>query len=200
MYYRMKHTTTGSGNSCPMQFESGKNKVSYLPVHSAKPTVVLTSFHRARKMEGAKFSICRFQPAGFDYPELRFLAAEDANGHRIRLQDAGDLDRFVELYRQGIANRWREVKAWLDSLKPDAKPTLLLCWCPFSEQTRASVKASDSFLCHSGLVGKLINMHRPDVRLLLDEDRAERLDCRWRPDRYEVANELGHVELQQNLF
>jgi hypothetical protein len=35
---------------------------------------------------------------------------------------------------------------------------------------------------------------------MLDEDRSQRLDVWWRPERYEVVNSMGEVELQQDLF
>lgn len=164
------------------------------------PQIILTSFHRAKRMQGEKFSICRFQPAGFELPELRFFAAEDANGQKLRIKDAGGPERFAQLYRESLASRWNEVKDWLDSIKKASSPILLLCWCPFSEETRTSIKTDGTFLCHSGLIGKLINRHCAEARLMLDEDRAQHLDVRWRPERYEVVNSLGEVELQQNLF
>lgn len=164
------------------------------------PQVILTSFHRAKKMQGQKFSICRFQPAGFEFPELRFFAAEDVQGQRIRIGDVGGAERFAELYREALVSRWKDVKDWLDSLRSAPGPVLLLCWCPFSEETRVSIKTGDTFLCHSGLIGKLINRHCPEVRLMMDEDRAKHLDVRWRPARYEVVNSRGEVELQPSFF
>lgn len=168
--------------------------------HGNSTQIILSSFHRSRRMQGQKFSICRFQPAGYEFPELRFLAAEDARGQRLRIGDVGGAERFAELYREALASRWKQVRDWLDSLRSASGPILLLCWCPFSEETRVSVKASSSFLCHSGLIGKLINRHCPEVRLLLDEDRAQNLDNRWRPERYDVVNTRGEEEFQQNLF
>lgn len=164
------------------------------------PQIILTSFHRSKRMQGAKFSICRFQPAGFTFPELRFFAAEDAKGERLRINDVGGPERFVKLYRQGLAVRWEAVKSWLASLKGAPEPIILLCWCPFSSETKFALKNEDKFFCHQGLIGKLINKHRPDVRLLLDEDLAYRLDERWRPESFEVVNSVGEVELQQSLF
>ena len=151
-------------------------------------------------MQGQKYSICRFQPAGFELPELRFFAAEDARGQRLRIEDVGGAERLADLYRDALASRWKEVKDCLDSLRSAPGPILLLCWCPFSEETKTSVKTVGTFLCHSGLVGKLINKHCPEVRLMLDKDRAQRLDTRWRPERYEVVNSRGEKELQQTLF
>ena len=133
-------------------------------------------------------------------PELRFFAAEDANGQKLRIKDAGGPERFAQLYRESLASRWNEVIDWLDSIRRVPGPILLLCWCPFSEETKASLKTGGTFLCHSGLIGKLVNKHYPEAKLLLDEDRAQHLDVRWRPERYEVVNSLGEVELQQNLF
>ncbi len=169
-------------------------------IHISPPQVILTSFHRSQRMQGQKFSICRFQPAGFDLPELRFLAAEDSRGRKLQIKDAGGPEKFAELYRESLASRWKEVKDWLDSIRKAPSPILLLCWCPYSEETKVSVKTGGTFLCHSGLIGKLINKHCPEVRLLLDEDRARRLDARWRPERYEVINARGEKEQQQTLF
>lgn len=167
---------------------------------ASSPQIILTSFHRSKRMHGDKFSICRFQPTGFALPELRFLAAEDAKGQKLRIKDAGGPARFEQLYREALAARWKEVKDWLDSIKITPGPILLLCWCPFSEDTKVSIKTDGTFFCHSGLIGKLINRHCPEARLMLDEDRARHLDVRWRPEKYEIVNSCGKVELQQNLF
>ena len=163
--------------------------------------VILTSFHRSKRMEGEKFSICRFQPAGFNFPELRFFSAEDASGNRLRIRDIASSQEFAVQYRQALASRWVQVRDWLADLQSShGRTILLLCWCPYSEDTRSAVKNGGTFLCHSGLIGKLINKHCPDVRLLLDEDRALRLDEEWRPERYEVVDATGNVEVQGTLF
>ncbi len=164
------------------------------------PEIILTSFHRAKRMHGNKFSICRFQPAGFELPELRFFAAEAANGQKLRIRDAGGPEKFAQMYREALESRWKEVKDWLNSIRRANSPIILLCWCPFSEETKVSIKTDGNFYCHSGLIGKLINRHCPEAKLMLDEDRAHRLDVRWRPEKYEVVNSYGEVELQQNLF
>lgn len=169
-------------------------------IQSSFPHVILTSFHRGKRLQGDKFSICRFQPAGFELPELRFLAAEDSYGQKLRIKDAGGPEKFAQLYREALVSRWKEVKDWLDSLRQATCPIILLCWCPFSEETRISVKTDGTFFCHSGLIGKLINRQCPEVRLLLDEDRDRHLDVRWRPEKYEVVDSSGQVDLQQNLF
>lgn len=165
-----------------------------------RPSIILTSFHRSKKMEGQKFSICRFQPSGIMYPELRFLAAEDDNGQKLPLPGKDEADRFAAQYKKAIVSRWGQVREWLDGISSEGGPVILLCWCPFSEGTRDLVKAGESFLCHSGLVGKLVNKYRPDVRLCLDEDREAWLDARWKPSDYEEVNSLGVVEKQQSLF
>lgn len=167
---------------------------------SAQPEVILTSFHRSKKMEGEKFSICRFQPTGFKLPELRFLAAEDKDGQKLLPPTAAEADLFAAQYRQAIVSRWGEVRNWLDGIDGRNGPVCLVCWCPFSEGTRTAVRAGEQFLCHSGLIGKLINRYRQDVRLLLDEDRDVWLDARWKPEKYEVVNNRGIVDTQQNLF
>lgn len=129
------------------------------------------------------------------------VTEEDAIGRKLQIKDAGGPEKFAELYREALAFRWKEVKDWLDSIRNAQSSMLILCcWCPFSEETKASVKFGGTFLCHSGLIGKLINKHCPGVRLMLDKDRAQRLDARWRPERYEVINAHGVKELQQTLF
>ncbi len=164
------------------------------------PQIILTSFHRARKMSGDKYSICRFQPSGSKLPELRFLAAEDASGCKLLIPSRLEADQFAAAYRQALLSRWELVRGWLDAINPQNGPILLLCWCPFSEATKAEMRAGETFLCHSGLIGKLINHYRPDVQVCLDEDREAWLDVRWRPMTYEVVNSLGIIDKQQNLF
>lgn len=73
-------------------------------------------------------------------------------------------DEYVQRYRAQITASWREVKQWLDSLRPKLDMTLL-CWEKQGE------------FCHRNLVAKLIQKHRPDVWGGRDVRRVERLLC-----------------------
>jgi hypothetical protein len=73
------------------------------------------------------------------------------------------------------------VKPWLDSLSPD-KDIILCCWCPYSESSSKQIKEYGDFACHSGLIGQMIQKNRPDIQVVLDEDRQKYLIKEWRPD------------------
>jgi hypothetical protein len=144
--------------------------------------IVLTSFRKAKNYNGQKFSIARFQPAGFAFPELTFLAATDKNGEKLLLRDfANPIEGYERALAEGYAARWDKIQAWLDSLQPD-KSIVLCCWCPYSQSTKDQIRDFGTFCCHSGIIGQLVNKYRPDISVVLDSDRKYKLVERWKPN------------------
>ena len=125
-----------------------------------------------------RFSVARFQPEGFDYPALEFLSAVDKNGDKLLL---GDPLEFEDRLKEGFKARWNEIDEWLKSLSND-RHIALACWCPYSKQSQKQLKEHGSFYCHTGLIGKLIKQHRPEIEIILDDDRENHLAVNWKPE------------------
>jgi hypothetical protein len=143
--------------------------------------IVLTSFRKAKHYQGQKFSIARFQPAGFAYPELDFLAATDEHGDKLLLSQFNNpLPDYEQALAKGYKQRWAKIKAWLESLT-EKETIVLCCWCPYSQSTKNQIRDFGSFCCHSGIIGQMVNKYRPDISILMDEDRKYKLVERWKP-------------------
>ena len=153
--------------------------------------IILTSFKRSKEImkqlninRGNIYSVARWQPKGYNYKELPFLSATDKNGSKLLLRNfENPVEDYANALREGYKARWEEIKRWLDSLDND-KDIILTCWCPYSTQTQKQIKEYGTFCCHTGLIGKMINKNRPDITVVLDEDRHEKLIPEWKPEIY----------------
>jgi hypothetical protein len=144
-------------------------------------SVVLTSFKHAKTFSGDKFSIARFQPKGFSFAELRFLAATDKDGNKMLLRNYIDpIPGYEKALREAYKFRWPAIRGWLDNLMPE-NDIVLCCWCPYSNSTADQIKEFGTFACHGGLIGMMIAKYRPDIEIILDKDRQERLLPEWNP-------------------
>jgi hypothetical protein len=131
--------------------------------------------------EAEPYSVARWQPNGFTLKELPFLAATGAKGEKLLLRNFSDpVQGYAEALRAGYSERWTAIKQWLDSLEPE-KDITLCCWCPHSSQTRRQLERFGTFCCHTGLIGKMIARHRPDITLYMDKDRITSLHMDWLP-------------------
>lgn len=148
--------------------------------------ILFTSFEKAAKVgKGAKvYSIASHQPRGCNYPELRFLAPIDRYGDDIRLSrevNLQDWDTYLmslTLLRHKLADaflsRIGEISHWASTLHP-SEPVYLCSWPPFSASSRRQIAKYNTFACHSSLVAEVIEQLRPDITVILDPDRRERM-------------------------
>lgn len=165
--------------------------------------VILSSFKRYGRLgrylgfKPRAYSVARYQPKGSRFPELSFLAP--LSGMAVP-RNYGAFEDYLALYetslKQAYAERWSDIKSWLDSL--DGNDVIaLLCWCPDTDQARQQLKQFGRFACHTGLVGKMLNRHRPDIEVWLDRDHAKLVD-EWLPTVFKV---IGSRPLRQrSLF
>ena len=144
--------------------------------------IILTSFKRLdRHVYDEAFSIARWQPKGSNLPTLPFLAANDKQGSKMLLRYyPNPVIGYMNTLREAYASRWAEIQPWLMSLDVD-KTTALVCWCPYSTQTTKQIQKFGSFCCHNGLIGQMIQKHRPDITVTMDTDRKHKLVKEWRP-------------------
>lgn len=147
-----------------------------------KKMVILTSFKKSKEYEGEKYSVARFQPKGYAFPVLDFLAATGKDGEKLLLsQFDNPIKGYEHALLLGYRHRWTLIQKWLDGLSEE-KNVVLCCWCPYSNSTKQQIIEFGSFCCHTGIIGQIINRCRPDITIMLDEDRKKRLLFRWMPD------------------
>jgi len=161
--------------------------------------IVLTSFKDSewitKKLNIDKeniYSVARWQPKGYSYKKLTFLSATDKEGNKLLLRNfENPIQDYADALKEGYKARWKEIKKWLNNLDNN-EDIILACWCPHSKQTEKQIEKFGTFCCHTGLIGKMINKHRPDITVVLDRDRDKNLVPEWKPDTYLPLDELLH--------
>ena len=148
--------------------------------------VILTSFKEYSRLEkylGFKpraYSIARYQPKGFDLPELGFLAPPlDLTIPRNHRSLKGYIAFYETSLKHAYTERWSDIKNWLVSLDKEIV-TALVCWCPDTDLAKQQLMQFGCFACHTGLVGKMLNKHRPDMDVWVDRDHTQLVD-EWLP-------------------
>lgn len=142
-------------------------------------SVVITSFQESKRHNGTKYSVASFQPTGFNYPNLAFLAPLDATGQRIHLNKNALAD-FQAAVERAYNTRWEMISSWLNKLS-NQEDIVLCCWCPYSQSSKEQIKEYGFFACHTGLLALLIKQHRPDIILRLGEKHQNLLYPPWNP-------------------
>jgi hypothetical protein len=134
--------------------------------------IILSSYHYAKKINHDKFSVARNKPFWCTYPDLQFLGAFDSNNNPLLIDSFGPsrILKFEDELRKYYVKKWDEINKWLESLKFDDQ-IALCCWCPHSKTSKQQLKDHNSFLCHTLLIGKMINRHRPDLIVQCDDER-----------------------------
>lgn len=121
--------------------------------------IYLASYWGRVPATAARYSIARWQPREVPpLPELRFLAPERADGSPI-----GGLGprTYLKEYASALCARAEAVSRWLLGLDP-GQELALLCWCNPERQVKHRERG---LLCHSVLVGWLIEAARPDLEV-----------------------------------
>ena len=138
-------------------------------------SVIITSFKVSQKIQSYKnsirfYSVARRQPKGFFYDELKFFRSCDVNGNRLRLNH-GVFEykkKLLEFYVSG----WDDISKWLECLK-QADDVVLCCWCPYSISTKNQILTYNNFVCHTGIIGRIVNRYRHDIDVILDNDHLK---------------------------
>jgi len=156
-------------------------------LYSNNMSVILSSFKKSKKIlnlfDNIKpYSVSRFNPSGYPYERLEFLSAYDVNGNRLRLKGSSP-EQYRHEWLKYIVKNKEIVFNWLDNLDNNVH-ILLCCWCPYSQSIKKQIKNYGSFVCHTGLIGNLINKYRPDIELILDKDRVFMLYRKYLPDNF----------------
>jgi hypothetical protein len=106
--------------------------------------VVLTSFRDSVNWAGPKFSTARWQPKGFKYPELPFLAPWDPdNGRKMVHLEPGV---FREKYERLLERNAGEIRAFFEQRNDEQ--IVLCCWCHPRRQ-----RGYERLYCHTILLG-----------------------------------------------
>lgn len=169
----------------------GSNDVRYKTTRTGdpdKPMIILTSFKESRNLlkrsgfcNANMFSVSRFQPKGFSYQNLHFLAAMDTDGNKLNLRGRKNplvgYKNDLLLYYKSV---WDEIVEWVETLDND-EIDMLCCWCPHANHSKDQMESHGSFVCHTGLVGRLINRLRPDITVYMDRDHSVNLIDDYKP-------------------
>ncbi len=140
--------------------------------------VIMTSFENSEKFQGIKLSVAQFQPAGAKYRPLKFLFPVDEKGARIKA-DINNPGEYKNRVSEAYKKRWEEIHEWLLSLKKEVD-LVLMCWCPHSSGAEEQLREKSEFICHTGLIAQMIQKHRPDIDVIMDEDRELALSKEFR--------------------
>ena len=143
--------------------------------------IILTSFECADKYNGLKFSVARFQPKGSRLKTIPCLIPIDKDGEAISTKDHPSPEAYKVAVSDAYKTRWVEIADWLNSLKTEVD-IVLVCWCPYSKSQEKHLRHTGNFFCHTGLIGQLIQKHRPDIEVILDEDREIALMQEFKPE------------------
>ncbi len=159
-------------------------------------SVIITSFKVSDKIlksfpDMELYSVSRWQPKGYFYDVLEFLGAYDKHGKRLRLrgrsEDVNPIGEYKKEWLEYITKNWENVDKWLKGLDNDVD-IMLCCWCPYSKATKNQMRIYNTFVCHTGLIGRLINKYRPDIQLWLDHDHAINLIDEWKPKSFRTVD------------
>ena len=152
--------------------------------------LILTSFKESKRIldilpESEIYSVSRYQPSKYHYETLEFLGAYDKDKQKLSLRELG-IDGYKRKLYAYYVSRWDEIYQWMFYLHND-KHVILCCWCPYSTSTKNQVKEYGTFVCHTGLIGKMVEWFRKgDIDILMDNDRHMRLIPEYKPDKYKV--------------
>lgn len=113
--------------------------------------LVTASYYEPEKWRGQSYRISLGYPRGRKkaWKDLPLLAPERETVAAYR-QGRIDAQRYVQEYDDLLRSRWREVAAWLGSLKPDDDVTLL-CF------------EREGEFCHRHLIAELVRRLRPEL-------------------------------------
>ena len=138
--------------------------------------IILTSFQRSSEYAGEKFSVASFPPKGWKGPALNFFKPVSSDGKPIHITELTPeaVKQYQETVKEAYKNRWGEIKQWLDGLSND-KDIVMCCWCPYSRSSQEQWEKHGSFYCHTALIKKLVEKHRPDIIITNDDDREKSL-------------------------
>src|SRR3989304_302885 len=153
------------------------------------PIIFLTSFKESMNMNGEKYSVARFQPAGFDYPVLKFFQPLDDKGKQIGLSDFNECAHPHLAYREALMNIYLKrkiaVKKWLDNVE---LKTVLCCWCPHTRKAQQQMNLHGNFVCHTEVIGGYLRTLNGNIKIVMDEDRLFHMRrlWTWRPETLKI--------------
>ncbi len=122
--------------------------------------VILTSFRDAKNHHCTKFSIARWQPKGYSYPELKRLAPYYQDGRPIKGISPYEFRIAYETNVLTQDSATAQLVSVIASMGYN-ETIALLCWCNPSRQPPPK-----KLMCHRILVGYWIENHCSDVEVV----------------------------------
>lgn len=140
--------------------------------------IILTSFKKSSSFTGKLFSVAKTLPTNSSLPELNcFKPNQDSSTAYPFTSDS--LLKYREMLSNLYKSRWNPIKEFLINLKVD-HDYVLCCSCPYSPESEKQLK-NGSFICHTGLIGLMIQKYRPDIEVIIDNDREKYLVTELKP-------------------
>ncbi len=123
-----------------------------------KVEVILTSFQYSKSIESIpRYSVARWQPKGFSYPVLGFLAPFDVDTGK-KMTAALPSDLYIRKYEKILEAAEGSLAEFFAQCEDET--VMFCCWCSQSNRT------SEKYLyCHTILIGRFIEEHYPDFRV-----------------------------------
>lgn len=118
--------------------------------------VVLTSFEDSRYHGGRKYSVARWQPKGYKYHELPFLAPFDVQTGKALVH----LEPVVyrQKYEQVLLQAREPLRAFVGNC-PEVE-VVFCCWCDPGRQA-----GYEKLYCHTILIGYLLEEMFPALEI-----------------------------------
>ena len=150
--------------------------------------IILTSFKESVNLlkhsglsDANVYSVARFQPEGFNYINLPFFAAQDADGNKLRLRGRKDpLNDYRKDLWKYYKSVWPDIREWVDALD-NKSIDMLCCWCPHASHSKDQMRIYGNFVCHTGLIGRLISSLRRNIDIYMDNDHSVHLVEEYKP-------------------
>jgi hypothetical protein len=141
--------------------------------------LILTSIRNSRMYRGLRCSVSVDPVEGFLH--IPHLSESDENNQPVAVGELSDpVNEFMGIMQRAFKSRWDDIGKWLDSLCDDPD-VVLACSCPYNGESERTLSTLGMFLCHTGLIGKLVQKHRPDIHVIMDDDRERFLPEKMRP-------------------
>ena len=134
--------------------------------------VILTSFLHSKGINEPRYSVARYQPKGFSYPVLGFLAPFDVDTGR-KMTAGMDPDLYKRKYEKVLESAEEQLEKFFAEYEDDT--VVFCCWCNFKRQD-----TQEHLYCHTILIGRFIEERHPEFKVKYLDGR----DRDWFSDIY----------------
>lgn len=134
--------------------------------------VLLTSFQRSHNIGHPACSVAVYQPEGYALPKVEWA---DIRRGKVwtRPRDFIAEPDPLAAYHQSLLDLYRtredQIRQWIEANGRFWTTMALCCWCPYDRAAQRQLGEHGSFVCHSAVVGEILE--ELGVRVWYDSDR-----------------------------